>query len=454
MSDYLFLMESRLSPEQWRVVLRMQKAAELLSMTLYLAGGAIRDLICGFPIEDLDFVVEGKALQLVRSLSRKEFQVTWQSDRLQAAELQTSSGVLASICMARSEIYSNSKKGHPIIAPADIMTDLKRRDFSINAIGLSLNPQSRGLLLDPTNGAGEIERKQIRILHNRSFYDDPIRMFRAVRFRTRLRFSWEEKTAAQFEIAKENRFQEQASGEDLARELRQIPRESNPADILKALEKEKLLSALNPRLQGSKVNWQGIAQAAKAGQSLVMAGLPSTSFNLFLYLLGSKLPPRDRIQLSKRLELKRPESTAWQKLESGAKRLAKELTGKQTASPARLYNLLISTPSDLIVFLQIESPPGRIQSQIKTFLRKYLPLRFRLPVRELEEMGVAPGTPKHQQILDAYFHELLEGKLRSRAEQIKFLKRMVPGSEEKPKKKERQERQQRKDTIRQKVLRS
>src|ERR1700682_5708096 len=131
MSDYLFLMESRLSAAQWQVVVRMQKAAEGLNMTLYLVGGAIRDLICGFPIEDLDFVVEGKALQMVRLLSRGGVQVPWQSAALQAAELEFPSGVLASICMARSETYPKPDKG-PVVAPAAIITDMKRRDFSIN----------------------------------------------------------------------------------------------------------------------------------------------------------------------------------------------------------------------------------------------------------------------------------------------------------------------------------
>ena len=429
MSDYLFLMESRLSPEQWRVVLRMQQAAEALGTTLYLAGGAIRDLICGFPIEDLDFVVEGKALHLLRSLSREEVTATWKSEALQAAELEFSSGVLASICMARSETYSGAAS--PAIAPAPILTDLKRRDFSINAIGISLNSQSRGLLLDPTNGAGDIERKEIRALHNRSFVDDPVRMFRAARFRTSLHFSFEEKTAAQYQVAKENRLQEKASGEGLAHELRQIARASNPAEILKALEKEKLLLALNPRLQGARVNWQGIAGAIKASQSLAQVGIHPPSFDLFLYLLGSKLAPQDRAQLAKRLDLKKPESVAWQKLEADAKRLAKELMGRDAASPTRLYDLLVSTPSDLLVLLQIEFPQAKIQSRLKTFLHKYVPLRFHLPVKELEEMGVTAGTPRYQKILDSYFYAVLEGKLRSQTEQLKFLKKLAQGNEEK-----------------------
>src|ERR1035437_8333878 len=108
MSDYLFLMESRLSPEQSRIIGRLQMAAGALGMTLYIAGGAIRDHICGFPIDDLDFVAEGKSLQLVRALARDEdFRIFWQSESLQAAELEFPSGAQASISMARSETFSN-----------------------------------------------------------------------------------------------------------------------------------------------------------------------------------------------------------------------------------------------------------------------------------------------------------------------------------------------------------
>ena len=217
----------------------------------------------------------------------------------------------------------------------------------------------------------------------------------------------------------------------MAHELRQIARERNPAEILKALEKEKLLLALNPRLQGARVNWKGIARSVKAGQQLAQAGLHLPTFDLFLYLLGCKLGPQDRTQLAKRLDLKRPESAVWQKLEADAKRLAKELMGRDAASPTSLYDLLVSTPSDLIVLLQIEFPQAKIQSRIKTFLHKYVPLRSHLPVKELEEMGVAAGTPRHQKILDSYFYAVLEGKLRSRPEQLKFLKKLAGGNEEK-----------------------
>lgn len=424
MSDYLFLIESRLNPEQWQVVLRMQKAAEALGMNLYMVGGAIRDLIGGFPIEDLDFVVEGNALKLVREMSRQKVLVTWQSQTLRAAEMEFPSGVPASVCMARSETYGKAGKP-PTVVPTTIVADLKRRDFSINAIGVSLNPQSRGLLLDPTNGVADIEKGELRTLNNYSFLDDPVRIFRAVRFRARLRFSFEPKTATQYQNATESDAQEMASGEAVAHELRRIARERNPVELLKALEKANLLLVLSPRLRGSRLNLQEIVRASKISHSLAQAGLLAPSFPLFFYLLTRKLPARDQTRLAKWLKLRKSETDLWRRMEANAKRLAKQLGGKAASTPTKLYHLLTAAPADLILFLQLLYPQKKIQARSKLFLQKQLPLRSRLPEQELQEMGVAAGTPRYQKILDTYFYAVLEGKVRTRTEQKKFLKSLV-----------------------------
>jgi tRNA nucleotidyltransferase (CCA-adding enzyme) len=422
MSDYLFLMESRLSREQWTVLQRMQKAAEKSGVTLYLVGGAVRDLICGLPIEDLDFVVEGKSLEIVKSLA-SEAKIVWQSAALQTSELEFNNGVLTSVSMAHTENYSN---GHtPVISPAPILADLRRRDFSINAIGISLNAQSKGLLLDPTNGVGDIENKEIRVLHNRAFIDDPSRILRCARFRTRMHFTLETKTAAFYDSAREHRLYDRAHGEALLHELRQIARERNPVEILKALEKEKLLVALHPHLQGSKIDLQSLNALAKVSLDLVLAGLKPTSFDLFYHLFTSKLSAGEKAQLAKRLEVPKATIASCQKLESDAKRLAKDLAGKEGASPTRLYNLLASASSDMIALVQIEFAQASVRARLKSYFEKYLPLRYQLPSRELEVMGIAPGTPKHQQILDAYFFGVIEGKLKSPAEQTKFLIKMA-----------------------------
>src|SRR6516164_9557178 len=212
MSDYNFLLESRLSPEQLQVVNQLGRLASAQGLNLYLVGGAVRDLTSGHQtVRDLDFAVEGNIQRVLRQIEsgggqkkrgegQAEAQVSGlnveqvQLDaRSHAAELTFASGVRSELAMARAETYS--RPGHrPEIAAATIFEDLKRRDFSVNAMAVSLHPNSRGLLLDPTNGVADIERRELRALHSRSFLEDPSRIFRLIRLGLRLDFKTEERT--------------------------------------------------------------------------------------------------------------------------------------------------------------------------------------------------------------------------------------------------------------------
>ena len=424
MSDYLFLMESRVSPDQWHVLMAIERVAASLEMNLYLVGGAIRDLVAGSPIDDLDFVVEGKASKLVKELCRRGARVLSENASLQSAEVEFANGIMGSVSMARTERFS--KPGAPPrIAPATIIADLRRRDFPMNSIGVSLSPNSRGLLLDPSNGLADTEKREIRPQHNYIFFDDPVRIFRSVRLRARLGFTWDAKTAALFQSARDAGLAQNASGEPVAHELRQLARERNPVPILKELDKEKLLRALNPRLQGNAIDWQGIAKTAKASQLLAAAGLRAPSFPLFLHQLIRKLPARDKTALYDRLRLPRADRNLPQKLESDAKKLAKELVGKAAGTPTKLFQLLSKTPPDLLLLLMTSFAQKTIQSRLKTYFTKYLPLRANSPAKELEQLGVKPGTPRCQKILDAYFFASIEGELRTPNQQQKYLARLV-----------------------------
>src|SRR5690349_24066950 len=111
--------------------------------------------------------------------------------------------VRAEVTSARSERYD--KPGKPAeITPGTIYDDMRRRDFTMNAMALSLNPGSRGLLMDPFNGIADVEAKLIRIINNYSFAEDPSRLVRATRFNARFHWPLEERTQARYESAKEN----------------------------------------------------------------------------------------------------------------------------------------------------------------------------------------------------------------------------------------------------------
>src|SRR5208282_2072522 len=126
-------------------------------------------------------------------------------DDLKTLHLTLPGGVRAEVSTARTERYEKIGKP-PVITPATIIEDLRRRDFSVNAMTLSLNPGSRGLLMDPFNGVADIEAKLLRSLHNYAFVEDPSRLIRATRFAARFHWPLEERTQARFESAKENNY--------------------------------------------------------------------------------------------------------------------------------------------------------------------------------------------------------------------------------------------------------
>src|ERR1035441_9120778 len=140
MPDYMYLLESRLSPEQRAALERVQELARSQDLNVYLTGGAIRDLISGQPIRDLDFTVEGNPVRIVRELEKGGAKVTWENEKLRHYEMIFAGDADGSISAARDDVYD-----HPGAKPdhrfAGIMEDLRRRDFSINAIAVSLNAQ-------------------------------------------------------------------------------------------------------------------------------------------------------------------------------------------------------------------------------------------------------------------------------------------------------------------------
>src|ERR1700733_3523179 len=161
MPDYMFLLESRLSPEQRAALVRVQELGRAQDSNVYLTGGAVRDLISGMPIRDLDFTIEGNQQRIVRELDKGCARIVSVDEGLGHYEVVFAGDADGSISAARDEFYERPG-AKPEIRWSTVMEDLRRRDFSLNAVAISLNPASRGLLLDPTNGLADLEQRQTR----------------------------------------------------------------------------------------------------------------------------------------------------------------------------------------------------------------------------------------------------------------------------------------------------
>lgn len=425
MPDFLFLLESRLTPEQAAAIQRMSAVGPEYGLNVFLVGSALRDMLCGQPIRDLDFVVEGNPARYFRSLEKiSDIQVRDIDEERKVAEMVFPGHIHVEVAQCRTERYTKTGV-EPEIAPASIHEDLRRRDFSMNAIALSLNPASRGLVLDPTNGAGDIERREIRALSNYTFVDDPARMVRLVHFRTRFQFAVEAKTESQFESAKERELLQFALPRSLAIELREIARDPSPGDIIKALEKEGMMEAFHPKLTGPRLNLPVIAKVEKTGRWLEEQGLKPDLFAPIVYFLVQKLPPGDRTAFARRLHMRKADADAWMKLEDEGKKLVRQLGGKEGNTASRAFQLLEKQRPELLLFIFMQFPQKKIQDKLKFYLTRHRPLREKLPDKELEALGVDRNAPRFGKILDLYFNAVLDGKAKTRTDQQKLLKKLA-----------------------------
>ncbi len=411
MSDYMFMLDSHLNAEQSKAVAAVREAAEQAHVNVFLTGGAMRDMMGGYPIRDLDFTVEGPALKLARAVAQKlNAEITSMDETRRVAELISEGMTTFSISMARQERYA--KPGSkPQVQPATIHEDLHGRDFTINAIALSLSQASRGLLLDPTNGLGDLNRKELRAVTNYALFDDPSRILRLIRFRTRLGFAIDERTQVQYQNAREAKLENKIPAPALQYELRQMALDPLAGEILKALEEENLLAVFSPALSGAKLNLAGLQRLQKARQSLP-AGvhLSVNFFVLFLHTLFEKLTPRERGQLAQNIGLQKRDLDAVQRLEAKASKVEKQLATAKLQRPSALYALLRNVPGDVLLFLLMHSSQRLVLDRTRNYLQKYLPAAQEITEQQVIEHGGKPGTPKFNKIRE----ELIAARLDAR----------------------------------------
>jgi len=424
MADYIYTMEIRLTPDQQRGVTLVQDVARNAGMNVYLTGGAVRDIISGFTIRDLDFTVQGNPVKLQKELERAGALISSSDDEIKTLYLVLPGNVRAEISGARTERYEKIGKP-PVVTPATIIEDLRRRDFTVNAMALSLNPGSRGLLMDPFNGAADIESKLLRVLHNYAFVEDPSRLIRATRFAARFHWPLEERTQARYQSAKENNYIEYITDHAIGQEIEQIAYEDDPLNILKALEKEDWLKILHPHWNSTKVDTNGLGMLMKTRQQMNELGYWPDPAPAVLYFLTSRLGDKDIAEMRKRIPRK-DLVAAWKDLEDNAKDLAKRLTGKEAATPSRTWKLLSEARQEMVLFLAVTAKQQAVAQKIKNFFTKWRQVQQKIPLPEMTELHITPQLPAYSKIAHDVFMLLLDGKLRSRTETLKFLKPLAP----------------------------
>lgn len=244
--------KERLSPALQDVLLEAGTLAREMGYRAYIVGGVVRDVLMGLQSLDVDIVAEGEGIRFARSLAGRLRARVKSYERFGTATLTFPDGTKVDIATARTETYERPA-ALPRVTPGSIRDDMFRRDFTVNAMAVSLMPGDFGRLLDDFGGNRDIRERRIRALHERSFIDDPTRIFRAVRFEKRLDFRIARSTEQWIAEALSRPLLEELEDYRIATELRLILGERDPAGTLRRLSDLGIIERLKGRPAREKV---------------------------------------------------------------------------------------------------------------------------------------------------------------------------------------------------------
>ncbi len=389
-----------------KLVKQISRQGAKLDQKVYLVGGVVRDLLLGYPNFDLDLVVEGDAVKLAQQVTETGQARLLAHKRFGTAKLKYDDFTL-DLATARKETYARPG-ALPAVTPGTLIDDLIRRDFSINAMAMSLTTDNYGQLIDPYQGKNDLEHRLIRVLHSRSFSDDATRILRGVRYEQRFGFEFEAQTADLLE--RDIPMLDTISGDRIRHELELILKEQRPERAIERLGELGVLARINSSLKGD--GW--IADKFDRARRLKKpAQLPSLFFCLLVYSLNET----DIEQLLVRLNIPAKLSRAMRDTVRLKTRLP--LLDEPSLKPSDIHYLLTEYETLAIQTDAIATESPTVRRSLQLFLTKLRYVRTALDGEDLKKLGVSPG-PEMGRVLRMLHKAKLDGEVCTRADEKKL----------------------------------
>jgi tRNA nucleotidyltransferase/poly(A) polymerase len=367
--------------------------------------------------------VRGNALELKDALEQRGAKV-WGEDEVSGALYLCFPGTVR-VDFVSTHKAEYPKPGKPVYHAASIQEDLRQRDFTANAMAISLNEGSYGLLMDPTNGAADIETGTLRLVSNYGFLEDPSLLIRATRYLARLGWEMDPKTHTRYGNAKEEGVIEHLSALARRQELEQIGHEEECLKVLRALEAEGWMEVLFPAWSSAKTDEEGLTALHDLAVELLLQGVQADMSAAQMRMLTAKLAAKDLAAL-KKLMLRPGFVEEWNSLDALAAGFAKELLAKENATPSVSYKLFLSYDPEAVLWLGFTSKDEAVKERFNLFLKVWPEVRQRIPHALMQEMRITAELPAYNEIVQSIFLELLDGKLATTEELRAFLEPYSP----------------------------
>jgi tRNA nucleotidyltransferase (CCA-adding enzyme) len=437
--------------------------AHEMGLSVYFVGGIVRDLLLGFPIGDVDLVVEGDAIVLARQLAKERggrvksharfgtakwliadsrwpiadsgWQMANGESQMAADEESQPSAIShppsaisdmpASIdfVTARTEFYSHPS-ALPQVERSSIKQDLHRRDFTINTLAICLDPERFGELLDFYGGEQDLRDGVIRVLHSLSFVEDPTRMLRAARFEQRLGFHIEPRTLELMTHALD--LLGRVSGDRIRHELTAIFQETRPEDSLCRLRQLGVLQQIYVALTCDDWLCDKYARlrAALEGDEWPMPKRDGVELRTFahLALLCYRLDPTALEAAIARLKIPSGQADDLRQAHS-LKNVLPTLARRQ--KPSVVAHALEDYADAALFVAWVAAETKQAARQIHRYVHELRHVRPELDGKYLQQsLGMKPG-PEMGRVLDALRDALLDGEVHTREQQEAFVHKLI-----------------------------
>ena len=397
------------------------------NMQAYLVGGFVRDLLLGVENLDLDIVVEGDGLRFAEDYASALKARLIRHRRFVTATVILEDNLKIDIATARKEVYPHPAS-LPVVTRSNLKDDLARRDFSINAMAVSIMGDNFGKLVDFFGGKNDLADKKIRILHDLSFIDDPTRILRAVRFEKRYDFRIEPETLKRLKAAVKLGMLEKVQPQRLRDELILILKDKEPLKEIKRIQQLSGFGFINPRLSISKKNLELLSSIEKEVGWFKKVYPERRRLDTWLiYLMGliDSLDAKKVKNICANFVFKRGEES---RLLSYRKLLSKltQGLGRSSVEPTRIFHLLEPLPYEVILFAKAKYENQNIQKHIMDFFEIYHGMKICVSGDDLRSLGFVPG-PFYQKIFTIVLNAKLKGQVRTKDDELLLIKKLIKG---------------------------
>ncbi|MCL2340504.1 MAG: CBS domain-containing protein [Proteobacteria bacterium] len=424
------LMTQVLSRDSIVLLREIGETAAAFGCNAYVAGGFVRDLLLQVRNIDIDVVIEGDGIRFARALAQQRQGVVHPHEKFGTSTVIFPDQTRIDVATARLEYYEHPA-AMPTVEHSSIKLDLHRRDFTINAMAIHLNPQQFGVLVDHFNCQNDLKERRIQVLHNLSFVEDPTRIFRAIRFESRLDFTITRHTEKLIKNTVREDLFGQVEGPRFFHELKLILSEDNPAPALRRMAYFKLFPLLWPDLQPNlKIDRRFLhllTQAERAIAWFKLLYLPDRLETWMVYLLAimSRTQTRDLTAFCQRFDLPPRQQRKLVTQKAEAERIAQELQKRDFLRPSEIYWLLVDFEIEGLLYLMTIARKRFIQQAVSLFvttLRKVTPL---VGGDELKAMGYIPG-PLFRAIRNHLIELQLDGEIADHDQALAFIRAQYP----------------------------